>query len=235
MRKGKVVLGYVHPTEVAVSFHESVLGLVMHDFNHDRRIVDGGGRLARYSSANISNARNGIVRHFLDGTKAEWLWFVDADMSFPPDTLDRLLVEADATRAPIVGGLCFGTDEGQLFSTLYDLTMCEDGRPQMVRYNDWPENTMFQVTATGAACLLIHRTVLEALRARHAEPFPWFAESVLGDSPMGEDINFCLRAGAAGFPVFVHTGVEIGHAKAHILTAEMYRKQRAAERVTASD
>lgn len=230
MRKGKVVIGYVHPTEVAASFHESVLGLIMYDFNHGRHVVDGGGRLARYSSANVSSARNGIVRNFLDQTQAEWLWMVDADMSFKPDALERLLADADEKRAPIVGGLCFGVDNDQLFPTLYDLTAREDGEPQMVRYHEWPEDAMFQVTATGAACLLIHRSVLQSMRDAHPEPYPWFCEGTLGGAPMGEDIAFCLRAGVAGFPIYVNTAVEIGHAKTHILTAAMYRAQRAIEK-----
>ena len=230
MRKGKVVLGYVHPTEVAAAFHESVLGLVMYDFNHGRHVVDGGGRLARYSSANVSNARNGIVRQFLDQTHAEWLWMVDADMTFAPDALERLLDDADPQRAPIVGGLCFGVDNGALFPTLYDLTQREDGEPQMVRYHDYPRQAMFQVAATGAACLLVHRRVLHRLREQYPEPYPWFSEGVLGGSPMGEDISFCLRAGAQGFPVFVNTGVEVGHVKTYTLTADMYQRQREAER-----
>ena len=43
---------------------------------------------------------------------------------------------------------------------------------------------------------------------------------------MGEDIAFCLRAGAAGFPIHVNTGVHIGHAKTQILTLDMYDRQR---------
>lgn len=227
MRKGKVVLGYVHPTEVSASFHKSVLSLVVHDFNHDKHLANGGGEISRYSSANISNARNGIVRIFLDQTEAEWLWMVDADMSFADDTLDRLLAVAHHERAPIVGGLCFGIDEGELFGTLYDLKQQDDGALTMVRYNEFPPDAMFQVVATGAACLLIHRSVLEAVREKSPEPYPWFQETVFNGNPMGEDVTFCLRAGSLGFPVFVHTGIEIGHAKTQVLTADMYRAQRA--------
>lgn len=229
MRNGKVVIGYVHPTEVSAGFHDSVLALIMHDFNGARRIVDGGGRISRYSSANISNARNGIVRMFLDEMQAEWLLMIDADMVFEPDAVDRLLDEAHPTRAPIVGGLCFGADEGQLFATLYDLREGDDGKPQTIRYLAFPENAMMQVAGTGAAFLLMHRTVLQQMREKFPEPFPWFQEGTLGGQPMGEDITFCMRAGVLGHPVYVHTGVEIGHAKTQILTAAMYRKQRQLE------
>lgn len=230
--RDKVVVGYCHPTDVSAGFHDSLLSLVVHDFNSHQHVVNGGGRIARYSSANISNARNGIVRKFLDETRAGWLWMVDADMKFDPDTLDRMMDVAHPKRAPIVGGLCFGVDEGELFPTLYDLRDGDDGKPTMVRYNEYPPDTMFQVVATGAACILIHRSVLTALRDKFPEPWPWFAESIHNGNPMGEDVTFCLRAGLAGFPLFVHTGIEIGHAKTQVLTAELYRKQRATREVT---
>jgi len=197
--------------------------------------VNGGGRVQRYSSANISNARNGIVRQFLDDTQAEWLWMIDTDMVFEPDTLDRLIAEADPERAPIVGGLCFGIDEGELFPTLYDMRQDEGEQPTMVRYNTFPPNAMFQVIATGAACLLVHRRVFTKLREKYPEPYTWFQEMSFGNQPMGEDITFCLRAGLDGFPVFVHTGVEIGHAKTSILTADMYAKQRRLLELEAAD
>lgn len=227
---GKVVIGYCHPTEVSAFFHESVLGLVMYDLNHEQRVVNGGGRIERYSSANITNSRNGIVRSFLDDTPAEWLLFLDADMKFDPDLADRLVDAACEYGVPIVGGLCFGVADGALFPTLYQLVQDEgDEQPHMVRYNDFPADEMFQVTATGAACLLIHRSVLVAMREKYPEPYPWFQEMVLGDGPMGEDVTFCLRAGVLGFPVFVHTGIHVGHAKVHVLTHDMYRLQRSRE------
>jgi len=227
MRRGKVVIGYVNSTEVSAHWHESLLGLVIYDVTNQQRIVNGGGRIQRYSSANISNARNGIVRQFLDETEAEWLWMVDTDMTFEPDTVERMVAEADPVRAPIVGGLCFGVDEGELFATLYDMVQdSPEEPPHMVRYNTWPKDAMFQVTATGAACMLVHRSVAEAIREKYPEPYQWFQEMNFGGQPMGEDITFCLRAGLAGFPIFVHTGIHIGHAKTSILTSDMYDKQR---------
>ena len=226
----RVVIGYCHPTEVSAFFHESLLGLVMYDINHNQRVVNGGGRIERYSSANITNSRNGIVRSFLDDTTASFLLFLDTDMKFEPDLVDRLVDAAIDHGAPIVGGLCFGVDDGNLFATLYQMVQEEgDKYPHMVRYNDWPADEMFEVTATGAACLLIHRTVLEAMREKYPDPYPWFQETVLGDGPMGEDVTFCIRARLLDFPVFVHTGIEVGHAKTQILTLDMYRKQRALE------
>lgn len=227
---GRVVVAYVHPTEVSAFFHGSMMSLLMYDVNHSQRLVNGGGRIARYSSANITNARNGLARSFLDDTAAEWLLILDADMEFKPDLIDRLVDAAVEHGAPIVGGLCFGIADGEMFPTLYQMVQEPDDEfPHMVRYNDFPTDEMFEVTATGAACLLVHRDVLTAMRDKYPEPYPWFQETVLGTGPMGEDVTFCVRARLLGYPVFVHTGIEVGHAKTQILTHDMYRKQRASE------
>ena len=67
--------------------------------------------------------------------------------------------------------------------------------------------------ATGAAFLLMHRDALETVAVAAADAAaPWFRESAIGAplSLLGEDLTFCLRCAAAGVPVHVHTGVQVG-------------------------
>lgn len=228
----KVVIGYCNPGMVHAAFHESLLNLLVYDAAVSRRIIGGGGRIAVQASANIAGARNGIVKQFLDESDADWLWMLDTDMTFADDTLERLLEYADPQQAPIIGGLCFGIDDGWLFPTLYDLADMGTGEGlQVVRYNEWAPNAMMQVAATGAACTLIHRSVLEKIREQSGKEFsaafPWYQEREHGTMPVGEDVTFCLRAGLCGFPIYVNTAVTLGHVKQHTLTLDGYVAQRA--------
>lgn len=221
----KAVVAYVHPVEVTASFHHSLLGLVLRDMTGPRRIGDVH---AENSSANITNARNRLVRRFL-ATPHQWLWMIDADMAFQPDTLDRLMDSAHDRSHPIVGALCYGVHAGALFPTLYRFRE-EDGRVLSERYDTFPDDRLFQVHATGAACLLVHRSVLEAVEAApDADPvYPWFQETSLNGQPVGEDVTFCLRAGKAGFPVWVDTRIRVGHQKAYVIDHAMYLQQKGA-------
>lgn len=226
--KDKVVIGFVHPTEVSAYFMTSLLGTALHDLS-----PYGGVRIAglenRFSSANISGARNGIVEAFLANYSAEWLLFVDADMYFPPESLEGILRHAHHEDAPIVGGLCFGIDNGRLFPTLYDLVELPNGTRGVLRRNVYDDDSLTRVAATGAAFLLIHRRVLTEVRDREFNPvYPWFQETELYGKPCSEDFTFCLRAGLAGFPVHVDTGVKIGHHKSMVLDHAMFQSQRAA-------
>lgn len=226
----KVVIGYVHPVDVTVGFHHSLLMLMLRDQVTSRRV---GNLLMRNASANITNARNRIVADFLAGP-GDWLWFLDTDMVFDPDTLDRLLEVAHDKSHPVVGGLCYGVHDGRLFPTLYGLSE-HDGEPCVVRFDTFPPDQAFAVDGTGAACILIHRSVLERIRdEKFNVAYPWFQETVLpGTSQVvGEDVTFCFRARALGFPIHVHTGIHVGHQKTYVLTHEMYMKQIAAEGLT---
>jgi len=234
----KVVVGYLHPGTVHAAFMESVLDLLVYDTAFHQRIVNGGGRLATQAGANLSGPRNGLVKRFLEYGKADWLWMVDSDMTFRPDTVERLLEHADPETAPIVGGLCFGFDDkGEIQPTLFGL-MGDESSPQVIRYHEWPPESMFQVAATGAACLLIHKSVFERMRdieiptrgGRRGfnDAFPWFQELEHDGQPVSEDIAFCWRAGLAGIPLFVNTAVQLGHIKDRELTMDAYLAQRGA-------
>jgi len=220
-----VVIGYIHPGQVSAFFTHSLIMSLMHDQGMNRRIV---GIEQDWSSANVSASRNTVTQRFLDDYTADWLWWIDADMAWEPEALEQLLAVADPVNAPIVGGLCFGASNGELFPTIYQLAEFEGGITT-VRMHDFEPNTVTPVAATGAAFLLIHRSALEAIRTRaYNKTFTWFQETEMGGRPVGEDITFCLRALESGFKTFVHTGVEVGHHKSQLLTADLHRQQRAA-------
>ncbi len=205
-----VVIGYVHGGTVRAEFMASLLAVAR---------KPGGTRidvfLAAPSGPNISEARNLVVRRFLEETRAPWLFMVDTDMVFAADAIDRLIAAADPRERPVVGALCYSQDEagGDPHPTMYELVEA-DGQPGFARYRAWPEDACFPVAATGAACLLMHRGALTQIeRAGGDRAAPWFRESVLGAALAGEDMTFCLRAAVASIPVHVHTGVQAGHMK----------------------
>lgn len=227
----RVVIAYIHPGQTSGYFTQSLMNTLVFDAATERHVV---GCLTEWSSANVSAARNSLTRQFLDDYDAEWLLWIDADMAFEHDALPRLLASADATDRPIVGGLCFGAHFGVLFPTIYIFTQGDDGKPRTIRLEDYPLDSLVGCAATGAAFVLIHRTVLEAIREKAFNAaFPWFQETELGGQPAGEDITFCLRAGICGFPVFVDTSVHVGHHKSTLLDHDQFQAQKAARQTEA--
>lgn len=222
----KVVVSYIRPSLIHGDFAESLMDMMDYDRATHHRIA---GRLSFKSGSNLSQARNKVCEQFLIFGQADWLLMIDTDMTFGQDALERILEYADPEASPVVGGLCFGFDEqGLVQPTLYDAADFEgNGNVTFVRYHDWKPDSMMQVVGTGAAFLLVHKSVLEKVRDKgFNRVFPWFQETYLQDKVIGEDITFCLRVGQCEVPVFVNTAVQIGHIKERILTMDGYFASR---------
>jgi hypothetical protein len=216
------------------SFLLSFLPMIAMDFfGQDQRILRGGYSIQGATSVGVVEGRNEVVREFLT-SPAEWLFFVDSDMGFEPTALDDLMAVADATERPIVGGLCFGfgpiADNLGLgnslikrpFPTIFDLSETEDDIGFRPRWGYVP-GVVQQCAATGAAMLLMHRSVFDQMTAKFGEGC-WFdrMKHPKAKKLWGEDTSFCMRANMLQIPVFVHAGVQTSHSKVIMVTQDVY-------------
>jgi len=237
----KVVLAYVVSNDVAYSWHRSMMGLVAFDAGLHGRLQKPGGYLAiKYGTGGLIEARNQAIHEFLEDYAADWLFWLDTDMGFQPDALELLLAAADPAERPIVGGLCFAQREDepdgmggwrtQPTPTIYDWITLGAESGYAVRW-DYPIDTVTQCHATGSACVLIHRSVLEKMRDAFTsgEIRPAWYDRLPNPSTgqlLSEDLSFCARAGALGFPVFIDTRVKTSHYKQQWVAEEDYIRQR---------
>jgi GT2 family glycosyltransferase len=212
MPRARVWVANVNPGKVATEFADSLATLISTDIQAGLGLFQG--KLDSRSGVNVSKPRNELVARFLDQTDGEWLLFLDSDMVFPPDTILRLLLAAQAADTKIISGLCVMVTADGPIPTLY---LPADAPTDVTRVMlDAPDDQILQVFATGAACLMIHREVLERIREECPDgerDFCWFQEKVINTRWCSEDITFCLRAYELGYPVFVDTTLSIGHAK----------------------
>ncbi len=231
---GIVQVAYLHPEQVSHSWHDSMRRMWEYDLDH-RRIARRPMNM-RTGTGRLVPSRNAAVRLFLDKTPHEWFLFIDTDMGFEPDAVHRLLAAADPVERPVVGALCFAQMEaaydgmgGYKFTivpTMYQLGQTDAGDPSFCYFGDYQDDTLTPVAATGAAFILIHRTVLAKLRADIGDH--WFDQfyDKAGDM-VGEDIAFCARLNSIGVVPYVHTGVKTTHHKEVWLSEEDYEIQRA--------
>jgi GT2 family glycosyltransferase len=229
--QGKVVVAYLHPDEVSVSFHHSLIGMLLWDLQHEGRILGGGGHIGSFcGTGRLPDGRNDATKKWLDDHDADWLFFVDSDMGFRPDTVEALIRAADPVERPVVGGLCFGQRivafDGDMHMPVYDQfpTLYQwgevDGQQGFKAMRDYPRNSLVRVGATGAACILIHRSAAEKVRAKHGDNW-WTPAQVDGDW-FSEDMSFCLRLATVDVPLHVHTGVKTTHHKGGYLSEASY-------------
>jgi hypothetical protein len=187
-----VVIGYVRGSEVSGAFLDSLMDLLGED---GYRTIAGTIRVE--SGPALVAARNQLVRIFMEQFDSPYLFLIDTDMVFNPDVITRL--KAVASPHIIAGALCFGWFSGERIAkpTLYG-----ENLEQII---DWRPNSLVPVYATGGACLLLHRRVLEAMPPK---PFKQ-AE----DGTWGEDQGFFMNAADAGIKTVVDTGTLVLHDK----------------------
>jgi hypothetical protein len=241
---GGVCLSWIDGGLCSGWFMASVTNMLTLDARLDRHIIgDKGDQIHLQSSPRIHEARNQMVDHFAAlEQQPEWLLMIDADMTFEPDLVYKMLAVAHPERVPIVGALCFGGGRvHEPFPTIYRLLEEKVGERSyysLDKVYDYPRDTLVSVGATGAACLLVHRQVFAVMKKHYGtlpdgslNPSPWFAEGITGlkGEGWGEDTVFCLRAKSLGIPVHVDTRIKVGHVKEVVIDEVFYDNRRAAQ------
>jgi glycosyltransferase involved in cell wall biosynthesis len=142
-------------------------------------------KLLHMISNDVADARNSAVMQ----AEGDWLWFIDTDMVFAPETLERLI----AHDVDIVQVLCcmrHPPHEPVLWEyTAQQRNSAPVGFPRLV-----------EVQSLGAGGTLYRKRVFETLTG------PWF-EGVIGT----EDTYLAAKAKAAGLKLFVDMATPVGH------------------------
>ena len=231
-----VIPGFVDGQTWAACFGLSWTDLVMHDSLTSQRIIRPGGQYLRKvaGTMGVATGRNEICRAFL-ATDATWLWMVDTDMGFAPDTVDRMVKSALANRVKVLGALCFAQKQdpdlaqGQMYAnryriqpTLYQYTeVAETGEKGFRSITKYRRDQFQEVGATGAACVLIHRKALEAVGPDPFDPIKVVGAGGNGtDRQFSEDLSFCIRASAAELAIGVDTSIKTTHFKGGVFLDE---------------
>lgn len=236
VKVGSVIPAVVDNGEWAACFGLSWTDLMLYDQAVSNRIIRQGGQYLRKvaGTMGVAAGRNEIARAFL-ASDAEWLFMIDADMGFARDTVDRMVLSAIENQTMILGALCFAQKQdndlapapfyGNRFRiqpTLYAYTevpgTAEKGFRSITKYR---RNAYQKVGATGAACLLINRTVLEGVEDNPFNPITVPGAGGNGtDRTFSEDLSFCIRASAEDFTIGVDTSIQTTHHKGGIYLDE---------------
>ena len=171
---------------------------------YDARFREGG-ELAIYSVAGtlIFDQREKLVEHALDGN-CDYILFIDSDMRFPKNTIDRLLKHDK----PIVG-VNATTRTVPVKPTAKQLEIDVEKKE-----NYWypviskGKTGIEQITAIGCGVMLVKAEVFK----NTPKPWFWFYQ-IPGGKTLGEDVHFCVAAADAGYETWVDHDLsqEIGH------------------------
>lgn len=211
----KVFVANENPGIVRAEFARSLIQLIMTDITNNQHVASVS---MHHGGAGVAMFRNITIEKMINETEDEAIFFVDSDIELEPDTLDKLVEVLDPAERPVVSGLYFlNMDEGLRPSIFYREPHTNEKTGQetihMVAAKTFDQDTVVSCDGIGAGCVLIHRSLLEAMYAIYGGPAPWFADEVWDGEMYGEDFAFSMRVDAMGFKPYVHTGAFVTHYK----------------------
>lgn len=181
-----IAVAYPSGDMVHADFTLALSSLCLANAHHQIRVVNA-------KSSIVAMARNNAVEA-AQGIKADWLLFLDSDMVFPADTLDRLLKHDK----DIIGAIYAKRQPPHelLGEPLFTPPMCD-------------ENGLVPMKLMPTGCLLIRMNVF----ARLQKPYFRFGVDEPTQSLIGEDYMFSMQAREAGFALWADLFLtrDIGH------------------------
>ena len=191
-------------TLIAVPSHEYIHA----DFTRCLMELDKpeGTGFAMITNTLIYTARNMIAQKAIEMGFDRVMW-LDADMTFPHDIINRLSADMDRG-IDFVTGLYFTRKEPIKPNIHKELhwRVKEDGWVDSgaTLYWDYPSRELFEIQAAGFGCCMTSVKLLKAMCDKYGQPF-W---PLMG---MGEDTTFCFRATQAGFKLYCNSRIRCGH------------------------
>lgn len=173
------------------------------------------------ASSLIYDARNTLAKQAID-EQCDRVLFIDSDMEFGPDAMQRLAADMD-TGLDYVSGIFF-TRKAPVRPCIYEkLGYFERSEkeiaPIALNYNEYPKDQLFEIAASGLAFTMISVDALKEVQAKFGLPF----------SPMpgfGEDLSFCGRMQQLGRKMYCDSRVKIGHLGLGAITESVYMAGR---------
>ena len=146
-------------------------------------VIGSGGPAAK---------RTMCVEQLLESSELEWVLFLDSDMIPEPGMLEQLL----ALEVPVAAGLY------TMRAPPFGLEVGRQGDGAMLVTRSVPTKP-YEAEWAGAGALLVRREALEAIEP----PYFQYPQGFVFD----EDVYFCRKLKAAGYPVLVDPRVQVGH------------------------
>lgn len=176
-------------------------------------------------SSLIYDARNSMARRAVKEGFDRVLW-LDSDMSFEPDLMERLSAHLDAGKEFITG--LYFTRKAPVRPVIY--SECgyyeneKDGgvSPVAVWFDEYPRDSVFKVEGAGFGGVMMTTGLIERVAGKFGLPFA----PMLG---FGEDLSFCGRASEVGAELWCDSTIKMGHVGLGTITEDIYLSQKEAK------
>ena len=179
---------------LSAKFAQCLVNLVNHKRDFDVEVGFHIGSL-------VYDSRNKLAERAIN-SDADYVLWLDSDMTFVPDTLDMMLDTLKTNNYEILTGMYFRRRPPFTPTLFEELRILPTGTVTK-EFDDIPD-AIFEVAGCGFGCVLMSRNVLWNVFCQNGNMF----------SPIngvGEDLSFCWRARRCGHKIYCDPTIALGH------------------------
>ena len=174
-----------------------------------------GTEIAMASCSLVYDARQDLAKRAINKGFDRVLW-LDSDMIFKPDILERLNADIDQGR-DFVSGLYF-TRKNPVTPCVYDVVEPRKRNngviyPATKSFEEIPDD-IFEVAGCGFGAVIMTTDLI-----KKSGDLPFFPRE-----GFGEDLSFCRRAREAGYKLYCDPSVKAGHIGLTIVNENQWRR-----------
>ena len=162
----------------------------------------------------VYDSRNSLAKHALE-MEADFILWLDSDMMFEPDILERMMKTLQDNDLTILSGVYYRRRPPFSPVLLKTLRIDENNFCEHENFNAYPEDGLFEAEGIGFGCVLMSSEVLFDVKAKYTDWFSPFGR-------VGEDLSFCWRARQCGHKIYVDPTIQLGHCGHQIITKNFY-------------
>jgi len=171
--------------------------------------------LMRVKGNQLVRQRQDLFDKWADEAKTDWLLCIDSDVVLTKELLKTLWDTADKIARPVVSGVYFIWKDtvGTLPVPIPALFWEGTHKYQIKSVLPLPENQVIEVDSAGLGLVLLHKSIIPALRAKFGDDCLYTEEYAGKENFVGEDIIFFRKVKEVGFKIHAHTGAVAAHMK----------------------
>lgn len=170
--------------------------------------------LAMKPGSLIYTSRNSLAQMAIQ-MEADYVFWMDSDMVFKPDTLIRMVDTLKKNNLDILTGLYFRRVPPYTPVLFDQLEMRTKTICAWSEFKQIPDG-LFEVGGCGFGCVLMDTGVFLSVQAKHGNMF-----APMGNN--GEDLAFCMRARDCGYKIFCDPSIICGHVGYSIVDDQFFR------------
>lgn len=168
----------------------------------------------------VYTSRNELAKLAIK-SEADYVLWLDSDMVFDPDLLERMLTTLIDNDLDMLTGLYFRRT-APYTPVLFERLETTKGGWIHSEFSDLPKKGLFEVAGCGFGCVLMSTEVLISVQGRHGYMF----------HPMnngGEDVSFCWRARDCGYKIMCDPELICGHVGYAVMNDAFFRAYKMQE------